>query len=207
MCYDVLYFQLSAENKVFEDPSNRPNIYARYVDNIFLQVENEAQLIQLKDLFETHSILKFTYELSVNKKLPFLDVLVDSSENKFLTTVYHKPTDQGSCLNGKSECTEKYKISVINNYLNRAYKISNSWISFHTEILHIKQRLINNNYPVEMVESSIKRFMDLKQNNVQKQEKTTPIPLYYESQFRSNYKEEEKIIRDIVTIKIPNAKN
>ena len=53
------------------------------------------------------------YELSVNRKLPFLDVLVETNDNKFQTKVYHKPTDQGLCLNADSECVEKYKTSVI----------------------------------------------------------------------------------------------
>ena len=193
------FYMGSVENEVFQNPDHRPHIYARYVDDIFIQVQNEARLTQIKELFETHSILNFTYELNVNKKLPFLDVLVDSSENKFLTTVYHKPTDQGSSLNGKSECTDKYKVSVINNYLNRAYKISSSWITFHTEILHIKQRLMNNNYPSEMVESQIRKFINLKHSNEQIQEEKIPIPVYYESQFHPNYKIDEEIMKDIIT--------
>ena len=192
------FYMGSIEDEIFQNPDNKPHIYARYVDDIFLQVENEAELMKLKELFESHSVLDFTYELSVNEKLPFLDVLVDSSENRFLTTVFHKPTDQGSCLNGKSECTEKYKISVINNYLNRAYKISSSWSALHAEIHHIKERLRNNNYSNEMVELQIRKFINLKLKSEQKQEKS-PIPIYYENQFHPNYKMDERIIRDIVT--------
>ena len=84
----------------------------------FLQITNETELNHLKNTFENNSVLKFTYELNVNQKLPFLDVLVDSSNSQFTTKVYRKPTDMGTCLNADSFCPERYKISVINNYLN-----------------------------------------------------------------------------------------
>ena len=77
--------------------------------------------------------------MNANNKLPFLDVLVESREDHFHTCVYHKPTDDGNCLNAKSECVDKYKNSVITNYLNRAYNISSTWHEFHNEIIHVKQ--------------------------------------------------------------------
>ena len=41
------------EEKVFEQ-QNKPNIYARYVDDVFVQVESEQELIKLKSLFENN---------------------------------------------------------------------------------------------------------------------------------------------------------
>ena len=50
----------------------KPTIYARYIDDIFILTENEDQIIKLKQAFEENSVLKFTYELNINNKLPFL---------------------------------------------------------------------------------------------------------------------------------------
>ena len=191
------YYMGNLEKTVFSDPKKKPSIYARYVDDTFIQIKNESELVKLRDLFQNNSKLKFTYELSVNNKLPFLDVLVEPCNNEFNTKVYHKPTDNGNCLNGDSECAQKYKTSVIMNYLNRAYKVSKTWQDFHTEILHIRQRLINNNYTNTMVDSEIKKFLIQKQSTENKETKRS-IPVYYESQTHANYKIEERVIKNIV---------
>merc|ERR1712228_450412 len=118
----------------------------RYVDDIFIQVNDIADIIQLKQIFEQQSVLKFTYELNTNNKLPFLDVNVTStSNNGFKTTVYRKPTNIGTCLNANSESPDQYKSSVISNFIHRTYKITQNWSDFHLELQHIKQMLINNN--------------------------------------------------------------
>ena len=158
------------ERHIFQNQNNtKPSIYARYVDDIFVQVNSEAELINLRNLFQSNSVLNFTYELNVNKKLPFLDILIDTSNNSFHTSVYHKPTDQGKCLNANSECVEKYKNSVIVNYLNRAYKVSMTWSDFHNEVRHIKQKLVNNNYSNKVVDLEIKLFLERKFSSPQEQ--------------------------------------
>ena len=179
--------------------STKPHIYARYVDDNFVQVKDMNELEKLKQLFEENSVLNFTYELNIDNKLPFLDVHIDANEEQFKTKVYRKPTSQGNCLNGKSECTEKYKISVIQNYLNRAFKVSQNWEDFHKEVIHIKQLLINNNFSNRMVDSQIKKFLNNTLSpKVNKQEKKTPIIIYHQGQTHNNYKLDEKVIEDII---------
>ena len=89
----------------------KPTIYARCIDDIFIL-----------QAFEDSSVLKFTYELNINDELTFLDVLTNNQNNNFKTSVRHKPTDRGTCINYDSHCPDKYRVSVINNYLNRLYK-------------------------------------------------------------------------------------
>ena len=192
------YYMGHLENVVFKNQMNKPKIYARYMDDIFVEVKDETEIIKLKELFERHSVLNFTYEMNVNQKLPFLDVLVDASDNCFKTTVYHKPTDLGLCLNGLSECTEKYKLSCINNYINRAYKISDNWEAFHEELKIIKQRLINNNYSNQMIDSQINKFLEKKQMGDSNKQNKTSVKIFYASQMHPNYKIEEKSIKSII---------
>ena len=44
---------------------------------------------------EENSVLKFTYELSVENKLPFLDAMITVKGLRFESSVYRKPTDAG----------------------------------------------------------------------------------------------------------------
>ena len=98
------------EHEVINKQINKPHIYCRYVDDIFLQINNEQEIINLKNAFETNSVLRFTYEMNI--KYQFLDVSVDASADQFKTKIYRKPTDIGSCLNNNSQCTDQYKRSV-----------------------------------------------------------------------------------------------
>ena len=195
------FYMSYLENSVLSNTDNKPTIYARYVDDIFLQIQSIEELQNLKAKFENNSVLKFTFELNENNKLPFLDTLIDTSDNTFHTKVYHKPTDSGHCLNAESECCEKYKNSVISNYLNRAYKISQNWQDFHTEINHMKQVLINNNYSNSTIDRKIEQFINNKltsNNNNNPATPKTKIKLYYHSQFHPNYKIDERIMKEIV---------
>ena len=47
---------------------------------------------------------------------------------------------------------ERYKESVINDYLDRAYNVTSSWELFHWEVKRIKQVLINNNYFLQLID-------------------------------------------------------
>ena len=92
------FYMAYLENSIFSNPCLKPSIYARYVDDIFVQVQSLDQLESIRSEFENNSVLKFTYETSINNKIPFLDTLIDTSNNTFKTTVYHKPTNQAGSV-------------------------------------------------------------------------------------------------------------
>jgi hypothetical protein len=79
------------ENSVLQDI--KPNIYCRYIDDIFVEINDENQLISLQEKMKESSILRFTSELNVDKKLPFLDVLIESTNQTYETTVYTEATN------------------------------------------------------------------------------------------------------------------
>ena len=55
---------------------------------------------------------------------------------------------------------QKYKASVINHFINRAFKITTNWQDFHNEINHVKQMLANSNYSDTIINKVIARFLD-----------------------------------------------
>ena len=192
------------EALALEGVETKPSIYCRYIDDIFVEVTDEDQLAALKMSLETNSVLQFTSELSIDNRIPFLDVSVDASTGKFMTSVFRKPTDNGKCLNGLSECTNTYKKSVVRSYVHRALKYCSTWPLVHQELQRVKRLLASNNYPLSDVDNEIKRQLHarflthtdktVKANDTPK----TCIQLYYQAAMSSAYQADEKALQKIV---------
>ena len=84
------FYMSEVEAKTLSDKNIAPHIYCRYVDDIFVDIKDTDHLHALIEHLQTNSALRFTYELNVQNKLPFLDVMVTSEHNKFTTTVHRK---------------------------------------------------------------------------------------------------------------------
>ena len=104
-----------------------PSYYRRYVDDIFALFENESDAERFfKYLNEQHPNIKFTLEKQNNGKIPFLDVLIENDDDKFFTSVYHKPTHTGLLTNYFSFIPNSYKISLIRTLVDRTFKNNNT---------------------------------------------------------------------------------
>lgn len=192
------FYMCDLENKVIHNASEKPKTYCRYVDDIFVVVRNEEQLRKLKQDMEEASILKFTYELSVENKIAFLDVNIEKSDGKYVTTVHRKPTDLGRCLNAKSECPERYKLSVVNAYIKRAYRNCSNWELFHQEIERMKQVLVNNGYSNTIIDQQINKFLECKTTQPEKQQYNEIYKVYYMNQMSPAYKLDERVMENII---------
>ena len=120
--------------------------YKRYVDDIFclLNNENEAEHF-LEYLNSKHTSIKFTMKTEAENKIPFLDILITSPEKgDFHTSVCRKNTFTGLLLNFNSFTPLKYKLGLIQTLSNRVFKISFNWLTFHAEILNVKNLLSKN---------------------------------------------------------------
>ena len=76
---------------------------------------------------------------------------------QFNTSVYIKPTDKGLCRNYNSYIPDTYKKSIAQTLVFRAIKYSSRLISLNSEINRIKQVLVNNGFPLLIVDSIIQR--------------------------------------------------
>ena len=110
-------YMTAVEAKALESLDEEPYVYCRYLDDIFVDIKDESSLQCLKQQLELNSVLSFTTEMGDGHSLAFLDVGINAPSGKFLTSVYRKPTNTGHCLNGKSECPERYKLSVTRAYI------------------------------------------------------------------------------------------
>ena len=192
------FYMSEIEKIVLADQNLAPNIYCRYVDDVFVDIRDEDHLKQLITAMEQNSVLRFTFELSVQNRIPFLDVLVNTENDLFKTAVYRKATDAGSCLNADSECPSRYKISVIRSFIRRAVTHCSTWSDLHAEFVRMKQILVNNGYSNTDIDVEIKKHMDRAVTKVKDVTKKDSLTLFYRNYMSSAWKVDERVIREIL---------
>ena len=187
------------ERRVMERAGIRPQTYCRYIDDIFVEVQSLQDLQELKAEFERLSTLSFTLEPSNEDSLPFLDALVTKEADKYKTTVYTKKTNTGMCMNGNSECPDRYKRSVIVSYVKRAFTHCSSWPDLHNELQRVSQVLVNNGYSINVIQSEIrKRMSHYISDSTPIAVRQPPIKLYYRNYMSTGHKTDERVLSDIV---------
>ncbi len=94
----------------------KPLVWLRYVDDTLVVWQHGKQELYkfLDHLNSRHSAIQFTMELESNGNLPFLDVLVQKSDNNLNFSVYRKPTHTDQYLHYTSSHHFLAKNSVVN---------------------------------------------------------------------------------------------
>jgi len=95
-------------------------LWKKYVDNI-LEIVKKGSVEELteflNELDNSHNI-KFTYEVEQGGQLPFLDLLLNRTENVGLKLqIYRKPTHTDQYLNFSSHHLIEHKLSVVRTLL------------------------------------------------------------------------------------------
>ena len=120
------------------------------------------KLPRRREFKRTVKLGNFTMELEENGKLPFLGMNVIRNGCRLDTTVYRKPTDTGLLLHYHSHVDARYKRSLLNTMLNRAFKLSSTWKFFHEECERLKEIFSRLRYPDDLVQSTIRQFIESK---------------------------------------------
>lgn len=64
---------------------NKPKLIKKYIDD-FILIDSDHNIEKLfKKLNECHNTIKFTIEKEINKKLPFLDILIERKDGRLIT--------------------------------------------------------------------------------------------------------------------------
>ena len=141
-------------------PLSKPSFYKRYVDDIFCLFENQKQAeLFFNYLNERHPNIKFTMEIEVEKKLPFLDILLNN-EKVLTTSVYRKPTYTGLLMNFHSFLPFHYKLGLLRTLIDRTFKITNNWHSFDHDIKKLKEILCRNLFPPHIFQRVLCRYLE-----------------------------------------------
>ena len=146
------------EGQLFDVPF-KPNVYLRYVDDIFAVFSSVHDKFAFFDhLNKQHPSLKFTCE-DAQDNLPFLDVNVTFENGTLNTTVYRKKTHTGVLLNFSAMAPTKWKIGLIYCLINRAWSICSTRHYFDLELDSLRKMFSSNGYPSSLFNKTVDRFL------------------------------------------------
>ena len=130
----------------------KPIVYRRFVNDTFLLFRTKDHVEKFKNFFnKQHKNIKFTSEIEENGSLSFLDITITRENNKFVTSVYRKPTFSGIFTNFESFIPEIHKRGLIETLLHRSFRLCSSYENFHREIETLKSIFKHNNFPQNFV--------------------------------------------------------
>ena len=92
----------------------KPLIYRRYVDDTFLLFRSKHHIEEFRNyLNRQQKNIKFTSETENENSISFLHIKITRSNNKFMTSVYRKPTFSGVFTNFGSFIPKSYKYNLL----------------------------------------------------------------------------------------------
>jgi len=130
----------------------------RYVDDTFVLVNSITDVVNiLAILNDFHASIKFTHKAESDNKLEFLDVQVirQSEQQCFETTIYRKPTFTGLLTNWNSYVPLGYKKAGIVGMVDRALNICSTYTLLNVELDQIRRIGVNNDYPITFIDKII----------------------------------------------------
>ena len=102
----------------------KPIIYKSFVDDTFLLFRTKDHVEKFKNyLNKQHKIIKCTSEIEENGSLLFLDITITPENNKFVTSVYSKPTFSGVFTNFERFIPEMHQLGLIETLLHRSFRL------------------------------------------------------------------------------------
>ena len=155
-------FMKEIEGKISNYEGNKPTVYKRYVDDIFLIFNSRDDVGPFLNFMNNlHNNIKFTTEFENENKLSFLDILIKRIDNlKYETSIYRKPTDTGLYTTANSFCEEKYKSGMIKGLIHRVWTLTSDHKTTCNELDLLRDRLSKNAYGMKMIERNIKKSVD-----------------------------------------------
>lgn len=143
------------ETNVLKNLRFKPKFYFRYVDDILLTIPNSQIEDTLRRFNNFNCHIKFTHELEVEGKIPFLDVLIVRQNDLTLSTDwYHKSTWSGRYLSFNSNLPFTYKRNTVLILAEKIFKLSA--LEFHQKNVDLLTTALEaNNYPRKLIQDLI----------------------------------------------------
>ena len=123
-------FMCHFENIWLENcPSHfKPIIYTCFAYGTFLLFRSKDHVEKFRNyLNKQRKNIKFTSEIKENGSLSFLDIKISHENNKFVTSVYPKPTFSGVFTNFESFIPDIYKRGLIETLLHRSFRLCSNY--------------------------------------------------------------------------------
>ncbi|XP_073233004.1 uncharacterized protein [Porites lutea] len=164
----ILKISLNGENNGFHFSLCKGNLKNCKL-KVDEQQERTVKSVKRKEVKENKScyFLRPSASPGLLYSLPILILLISyqyiiRNGCRLDTTVYRKPTDTGLLLHYHSHVVARYKRSLLNTMLNRAFKLSSTWKFFHEECERLREIFSRLRYPDDLVQSTIRQFIESK---------------------------------------------
>ncbi|XP_071440279.1 uncharacterized protein [Hetaerina americana] len=147
------------EERALRTAPLRPKYFFRYVDDTFIVWPQgpEALTEFLGHMNSVHQNIQFTMETETNKRLPFLDILIEKKRDGSLGhQVYRKPTHTDLYLIRRSHHHPAQKRGVISTLVHRATSVSDRE-HLEAEIHHLRKTFQQNEYGAREINMALKR--------------------------------------------------
>ena len=156
--------------------------WKRFVDDIFSIIPEDKIKSTLSEINSFHPSIEFTIETENDRKLPFLDSLVERDINgEIHLRVYRKPTHSGRYLNFSSFHHPSQKLAVIDCLVYRAISACDEEY-LEDELNLIESQLRSNGYPSPLIRRRIlkmKTRFNIKKDEYQENQTSNRIILPY----------------------------
>ena len=97
-----VYEMMCTNTTIIPKMTDKIQLWTRYVDDTFAFVKpSEVESIH-RALNAYDPRIQFTYEMETERKLPFLDVLIERNGSNLETSVYRKKTNNNLYMNWNS---------------------------------------------------------------------------------------------------------
>ncbi|PFX13539.1 hypothetical protein AWC38_SpisGene22368 [Stylophora pistillata] len=138
-----------------------PDYYRRYVDDTLTIMPNIGTATDfLHTLNDAHPSVSFTMEIEKDGMLPFLGTQLLNRAPQIETKVYVKPTNTGLLVHYQSYVDNRYKRNLLTTMLDRAYRLSSSWLYFSEECERLKYLFSRLDYPHHLFNAAINTFIN-----------------------------------------------
>jgi hypothetical protein len=141
----------------------QPVFWKRMRDDVFLIwktkdnfTEKDELCIFVENLNLIEERIQFTLEKEENRKLPFLDMMIQREDQNLITKVYRKKTHTQRYINWESNHSKNCKLGVIKGLIHRAHQLCDRGEDLIEELNLIKDVFISNGYPPSLVEKTMK---------------------------------------------------
>ena len=117
----------------------KPVVYRRFADDTFFLFRSRDYFEKFKNyLNKQHKNIKLTSEIEENGLLSFLDIKINRENDKFVTSVYCKPTFSEILTNFESFIPDICKRGLIEILLHRSFRLCSNYENLHRETETLK---------------------------------------------------------------------
>ncbi|XP_062700128.1 uncharacterized protein LOC134284823 [Aedes albopictus] len=143
--------------KRLENNKQLPEVWWRYVDDVFSIVKKHLLPEILNNINNAHKNIEFTCEIEQNNQLPFLDILIVKQESTLSFEIYRKPTHTQRTIPNSSNHSHQHKIASFNHMIHRMQTLPLSETGKTKELNYIFETAQLNGYTKQTIQQIINK--------------------------------------------------